>query len=230
MLAPAPAALRPVAGAARPARALSASSAAPARPRVLVPIATGSEEMETACIVDVLRRAGCEVTLASCEDISTVSMSRGMLFSADTLLSSLRPDSEWECIALPGGMPGAAALAACTPLTAFLRAHAAQGRLVAAMCAAPVVVLQPLGLLDGVHATAHPAFSDKLPLQDSVEGRVVLDGNVVTSRGPGTAIEFSLALAQLLCGSEMAASVAGPLLLQPRSSQKPAVPHEWAGL
>ena len=234
-----PAALRPIPlRTARTTRRAQASSdlfarplaPAPARPRVLVPIAHGSEEIETAAIVDVLRRAGCDVTVASCEDIATVAMSRGLQISSDVRMDKLWPDREWECIALPGGMPGSAALAACAPLSALLVRQAARGALLAAICAAPVVVLQPLGLLNNVHATAHPAFSDKLVIQESVEARVVIDGNIVTSRGPGTALEFALALAQLLVGSAVAAEVAKPLLLPPQSSRFPAVPFQWCGL
>lgn len=201
----------------------------PPQKRVLVPIATGSEEIETACIVDILRRAGADVTVASCNtDTSTlvVKMSRGMNFVADAAVSSCA-DNIYHLVALPGGMPGASGLAASPALLALLKAHAARGAPYAAMCAAPAVVLEPAGLLAGKAATAHPAFVDKLgERREAIDARVVVDGNCITSRGPGTALEFSLALVQVLFGAEKAAEVAKPLVLHPTASTLP-LPHEW---
>jgi len=156
-------------------------------------------------------------------------MSRSMLFCADALLADL-PDEQWDCIALPGGMPGAAGLRDCARLSQLLRAQSDAGRLIAAICAAPVVALQPLGLLDGRRATAHPAFADQLPAScaGSVAARVVIDGQVLTSRGPGTALELALAVAERLCGPAVARAVAGPLVVTPPEGAPAALlPCEW---
>ena len=199
----------------------------PPQKRVLVPIATGSEEIETACVVDILRRAGADVTVASCNTDSAlvVKMSRGMNFLADAAVTACA-NNTYDLIALPGGMPGASGLAASPVLLALLKAQAARGAPYAAMCAAPAVVLEPAGLLNKA-ATAHPAFVDKLgERREAIDARVVVDGNCITSRGPGTALEFSLALVQVLFGAEKAAEVAKPLVLHPTASTLP-LPHEW---
>jgi 4-methyl-5(b-hydroxyethyl)-thiazole monophosphate biosynthesis len=135
----------------------------------------------------------------------------------------------YDLVALPGGMPGSERLRDSAPLSALLSAHAAASRPYAAMCAAPAVVLAPAGLLDGKAATAHPAFAGKLSeaAQASVAGRVVSDGGVVTSRGPGTALEFSLALVALLYDEEKAREVAGPMVMPPPGALPPLVPKEW---
>jgi 4-methyl-5(b-hydroxyethyl)-thiazole monophosphate biosynthesis len=206
-------------------------SSPPPQKRVLVPIATGSEEIETACIVDILRRAGADVTVASCSpDTSSlvVKMSRGMNFVADASVAACA-NNQYDLIALPGGMPGATGLAANQTLIALLQAQNTRGAPYAAMCAAPAVVLTSAGLLAGKAATAHPAFTDKLgqARTESVAARVVVDGNLITSRGPGTALEFALALVDILLGSAKAAEVAAPLVLAPASGLPKALPHEW---
>jgi len=112
-----------------------------------------------------------------------------MKFVADCLLDAC-VGVQWDLIVLPGGMPGAERLASTAELITLLKAQRAAGRLVAAMCASPAVVLAPHGLAAGLAVTAHPAFVDRVtPLAskgDSTQGRVVVDGNLVTSRGPGT--------------------------------------------
>jgi 4-methyl-5(b-hydroxyethyl)-thiazole monophosphate biosynthesis len=147
---------------------------------------------------------------------------------ADALIADCAGVS-YDLVALPGGMPGSERLRDSAPLSALLASHASAGRPYAAMCAAPAVVLSPAGLLAGKAATAHPAFADKLSAaaQASVAGRVVCDGGVVTSRGPGTALEFSLALVALLFGEEKARAVAGPMVMPPPGAPPPLVPHEW---
>jgi 4-methyl-5(b-hydroxyethyl)-thiazole monophosphate biosynthesis len=140
---------------------------------VLVPIATGSEELEAVAVIDILVRAGAAVTVASVSGSLQVTCSRGVKLVADALLDELA-DTAYDAIVLPGGMPGAEHLANSAALERMLRAHAAAGRLTAAICAAPVVVLQKHGLLAGRAATAHPAFSDKLPDQAAVPTRVVV--------------------------------------------------------
>ena len=218
-------------------RTRARASDAPRTPRVLVPIARGSEEMEVVIIVDVLRRAGASVTLASVGDEDeggdagappgAVTCSRGVRVVPDARLRDVSEDEMFDLIALPGGMPGATNLAACGRLMRALERQAATpGALVGAMCASPGVVLAPRGMLDGRAATAHPAFVSALPNDASAEGRVVIDGDVITSRGPGTAIEFALALVERLFGADKAREVAGPMVL-PALAERTRVANEW---
>jgi 4-methyl-5(b-hydroxyethyl)-thiazole monophosphate biosynthesis len=182
-------------------------------PVVLVPVADGSEEIETVCIVDTLRRAGVAVTLAAAGSDLAVTCSRGVRLLADARLDDLHGRT-FDAIAVPGGMPGAEHLAGSATLCALLEAQAARDATIGAICAAPAVVLQPLGLLDGRAATCHPAFLDRLDRRHRREDRVVIDGPIVTSRGPGTAIEFALALVGVLRGGEVRDEVAGPMLVR----------------
>lgn len=202
-------------------------------PSVLIPIANGSEEMEAIIIADVLRRAEAQVTLASVEETTQVTCSRGVNIVADKvcrgfgyrqreihLIHCVRlqligecAEEQFELIALPGGMPGAQNLADSEMLSSILKKHQASDKPLAAICAAPQVVLNTQGYLEGRHATAHPAFSDKLGNQERVSDRVVIDGNIITSRGPGTAMEFALTIVGRLFGPEKMKQVAGPMVM-----------------
>ncbi len=198
--------------------------------RALVPVAFGSEEMETVIVVDVLRRAGTRVTLAAIggegPNETTVTCSRGVRLEADARLEDVA-DERWDLIALPGGMPGAQNMAKDATLhRALERQMGERGALTAAMCASPGVVLAAKGLLHGLAATAHPGFVKNLPDAASANARVVVDGDVITSRGPGTAIEFALALVEKLYGAAKAQEVAGPMVL-PSVSHGNRVPNEW---
>jgi len=179
----------------------------------LVPIADGSEEIEAVTIIDTLRRAGINVFVASVLH-KNITASRGVKIEADGLIGEVTA-REFDVIAIPGGMPGATHLAGSAALTRLINDQHQAGRLVAAICAAPVIVLKPLGILDDRKATAHPGFSDQLADTSAVADRVVLDGHVITSRGPGTALEFALAVIGVLLGAEAAAKVAEPMLPLP---------------
>jgi 4-methyl-5(b-hydroxyethyl)-thiazole monophosphate biosynthesis len=110
-------------------------------------------------------------------------------------------------------MPGAEHLRDSEPLIAILKSQKAQSKPVAAICASPAVVFETHGLLEGHKATSHPAFSDKLSNQDAVLERVVADGSMITSRGPGTAFEFALALVKMLYGDKKMHDVAKPMVM-----------------
>ncbi|MFZ2039186.1 MAG: DJ-1 family glyoxalase III [Desulfobacterales bacterium] len=185
------------------------------RKKVLVPIADGVEEIEAVCIIDVLRRAGAEVTVAAVDNLE-VTAARGVRLVADWRLADCAAE-RFDLIALPGGLPGAEHLRDCAVLTALLRDQAQQNRLYAAICAAPAVVLQHHGLLAGRRATCHPALADRLDPAADPGARVVVDGNCVTSQGPGTALEFALELVARLFGPERAEAVAGPMLARRQS-------------
>lgn len=186
-------------------------------PTALVPIANGSEDIESVTIIDVLRRAGLEVTVASVHDDRTVTAARQSVITADALIDDCT-GTGYDLIALPGGMPGADHLGKSEPLQEKLRSQRESGKWYAAICAAPAVALEPNGLLEGRAATAHPGFQSRLSDQSRVAERVVIDGNCVTSQGPGSALEFSLALVEALCGRDKRDEVAAPMVLPTASS------------
>jgi protein deglycase len=174
--------------------------------RALVPIAHGSEEIEAVCIIDTLRRAGTEVVVASVEDTLQVTASRETKLVADVMIEDCE-DEIFDLIALPGGMPGAEHLRDTKVLIDLLKAQDAGGRLFGAICASPAVVLQPHGLLKSRKATCFPSFASQLDSKDAIDERVVVDDRCVTSRGPGTAIEFALTLVALLYDEETALEI-----------------------
>jgi 4-methyl-5(b-hydroxyethyl)-thiazole monophosphate biosynthesis len=184
-------------------------------PKVLVPIADGTEEIEAVCIIDVLRRAGADVTVASVGRALQVTASRGVKIVADAPLEQCR-DKTYDLIVLPGGMPGAEHLRDSRVLEELLKRQQSEDRWYAAICAAPAVVLQPQGLLQGKRATGHPAFMEQLDAARAETERVVVDGRCITSRGPGTALEFALKLVEHLFGSSKAEEVAGPMIVAGR--------------
>ncbi|MDF1515751.1 MAG: DJ-1/PfpI family protein [Anaerolineae bacterium] len=180
-------------------------------PTVLVPMADGTEEIEAVCIIDTLRRAEYEVTVASVEKTLQVTCSRGTKITADVSIKACA-DMNFDLIACPGGMPGALHLRDSDDLTSLLKAQATAGKWYAAICAAPVVVLQHHGLLAGKNATCFSSYASELINKDRVDQRVVVDGNLITSRGAGTAIEFALALISEISGPEKAGAVGKRML------------------
>ena len=179
--------------------------------RALVPIADGSEEIEAVCIIDILRRAGMEVVVASVDDLQ-ITASRGVKLMADAFITECTEET-FDLIALPGGIPGAEHLRDSTELVGMLKKQKQAGRLYAAICASPAVVFQPHGLLAGKKATCHPGRINSLENKEAVDSRVVVDGNCITSQGPGTAMEFALKLVELLLGREKMEEVEGPLVM-----------------
>lgn len=179
---------------------------------VLVPIGNGSEEMEAVTIIDVLRRAGASVTVASVESELEVKCSRNVRIVADVLMNEAA-NQQYDLIVLPGGAPGSEALKRSQDLKKLLHKQQSSNKAYAAMCAAPAIVLEAHGLLEGKKATAHPAFVDKLSDSSAAEQRVVVDGKLITSRGPGTALEFALVLVEHLYSSEKAKEVAVPMVV-----------------
>jgi len=178
---------------------------------VLVPLAQGCEELEAVTIIDLLVRAGVEVVTAGLEG-GPVTASRGVvLLPQMTLEQALERD--YDMVVLPGGMPGATNLENDLRLRELLRTMAANGKFTAAICAAPRA-LASAGVLSGKRATSYPGHLDKMDLPD-VEYRqeaVVQDGKVITSRGPGTAMDFALHLVEQLVGREKRDEVEAALL------------------
>ncbi len=169
--------------------------------RVLVPLAQGCEELEAVTIIDLLRRAGIEVITAGLDD-QPVKASRGVVLIPDTTLDEALKQ-EFDMVALPGGLPGADNLDQDQRIQKLLKQMAGNKKFTVAICAAPKV-LATAGLLDGKHATSFPGTLEKLQLDNTTleTNAVVQDGKVITSRGPGTAMDFSLALIENLAGSE----------------------------
>ena len=180
--------------------------------KVLVPIADGTEEIEAVCIIDTLRRAGAEVTVASVGKLQ-VTASRGVKLVADALIADCTGQT-YDCIALPGGMPGAEHLRDSAELIGILKKQKQAGRLYGAICASPAVVLQHHKLIEKVRATCFPGMRNKLDPAYASDERVVVDGNCVTSQGPATAIEFALKLVELLFGPAKAKEVGVAMLVR----------------
>lgn len=181
--------------------------------KVLVAVADDSEEIETACITDVLVRAGAQVTLASVMADKQVKMSRGLKVVADVLIDEVK-DMEFDAIAIPGGMPGATNLAASATLIDMLKKQQAQKKLTAAVCASPAVVFAAHGLLPA-SATCYPAPPFKEALGERLtEGSVIEDSGVITSQGPGTSLLFALKIVEALYDKEKADSIADAMLVK----------------
>ena len=167
--------------------------------RVLVPLAQGCEELEAVTIIDLLRRAGIEVVSAGLDD-HPIAASRGVRLIPDTTLDEAI-EQDFDMIALPGGMPGATHLKNDPRIIALLQKMGRAGKYTCAICAAPIALAQA-GLLAGKAATSYPGFIDKMNLPDVAyrNDPVVKDGKVITSRGPGTAMDFALELIEVLAG------------------------------
>lgn len=178
---------------------------------VLVPIADGTEEIEAVTLIDVFRRAGAEVTVASVNALQ-VTAAHGIRLVADCLIDECE-DRNFDLIVLPGGMPGANHLRDSGVLKRMLQRQQAAGGFYGAICASPAVVLEAHGLLRDRQATCHPGFVESLGNSSAAGLRVVADANCVTSQGPGTAMAFALKLVELLFGREKMESVASPMVI-----------------
>ena len=176
--------------------------------KAIVLLAPGFEEIEAAAIIDVLRRGGIEVTVAALGE-TRVPGAHDLSFVADCRLKDVEHQS-FDAVLLPGGMPGSRNLRDDVRVKALLQRQAEQGRQLGAICAAPIA-LEAAGVLQGKRATSYPGYD--LPSAEYCEDRVVVDGNVVTSRGPGTAIEFALQWVTLLAGADQAAQLRQGMLV-----------------
>lgn len=173
--------------------------------KVAVFFADGCEEIEGLTVVDMLRRANLEVVGVSVNGSKEIHGSHDIIFQADTVLEETDIDS-YDGVVLPGGLKGTENLAAHAGVVSAVQEFAKAGKLVAAICAAPSVLGQA-GVLKGKHATCHPGWEEKLTGAVTSQESVVTDGNIITSRGMGTAIDFSLAMIQYLADEETVANV-----------------------
>lgn len=167
---------------------------------VLVIFAQGCEELEAVTIIDLLRRADVQVTAAGLDD-KVIIASRGVKLVPDCTLDEAIKRDDYDMVVLPGGLAGTNNLAADTRVIELLKRMAAARKFTCAICAAPSV-LAKAGLLDGKSATAYPGVLDipNIPGLTYTGESVVRDGTVITSRGPGTALDFGLALIEALLG------------------------------
>jgi len=171
-------------------------------PKILVPLADGFEDIEVFAVVDILRRAGVNVVTAGMSGNLVTSASKVRIHADSRLLDE--DLSKFDGIVLPGGNAAVDVLGKMTTLTKTLQDFAKNGKFIAAICAAPPI-LHKLGILDDKKATAYPGLEKGFSRPRS--DRVVVDGNIVTSQGPGTAVAFALKIVEQLMGREAALRV-----------------------
>jgi 4-methyl-5(b-hydroxyethyl)-thiazole monophosphate biosynthesis len=185
--------------------------------KVIVLLAEGFEEVEAVTPIDYLRRAGIEVTTAAIGKDRIVTGSHGIALAADMLFGELsgaaNVSASYDAVLIPGGMNGANNLASSAAAGAVLKGMAEAGKWVCAICAAPAVVLYPLGLLEGRRFTCYPGLEHDVSGAEWSKDNVVVDGNLITSRGAGTAGLFAIAVIEKLLSKTEAKKVAEAVLL-----------------
>jgi len=181
--------------------------------RVVVPLAEGFEEIEAVCVIDVLRRAKVDVVLAAVQG-DDVAGAHGITLGSDACLADLSPD-DFDLLVLPGGEPGTTHLAADATVAAWLEHFIGAGKPIGAICAAPRI-LAAHKVLQQTAATSHPSVESLLRQAGALyqQDRVVRSGHIITSRGPGTALEFSLALLDVLGKGQEAQRLRASMLMQ----------------
>ena len=186
--------------------------------QVLVPIATGTEEMEAVTCIDILRRAGYMVTVASADFDGnlTIQAAHGTMLTADCKLVDVA-DDEFDAIVLPGGLGGSEAFRDSTLLVEMVKQQKYDGRWVAAICAAPALVLQTHKIYPDAIMTCYPSFQSHIPEDKLRVKRVTTDINnkLITSQGPGSALEFAMEIIIQLSGKKHAWGVAEPMVTLP---------------
>jgi len=183
----------------------------------LVIITDGTEEMEAVIAINVLRRANVAVTVALLGGSGgAATCSRAVKVVGDsTLTEALASGVAYDVLVLPGGLTGAQAFAKDTTVQEAVKKQYASGRLLAAICASPAIALPPCGVGEGKRVTCYPALAQHLGDKYTYvkEDKVVLDGNLLTSQGPGTAFDFALAIVKEVVGAAKEAEVRGAMLL-----------------
>ena len=174
--------------------------------KILIFFAEGFEEIEGLTVVDLCRRAGLDIKTVSITDSNTVVSSHNIELKTDMLISEVDFESA-DMLVLPGGIPGTPNLAACDVLIKNLKSFNEQGKMLAAICAAPSVLGQ-LGILKEKEATCYPGFEEELMGAKFVNVKAVKSGNVITSCGMGGSIDFGLAIVEHYCGKNAADELA----------------------
>ncbi len=178
--------------------------------KIAVFLADGCEEIEALAVVDLLRRAGIMTDMLSVKGGQLISGSHGIIFRSDMILSEVDLSS-YDGIILPGGLTGTKNLKESEKVISAVQEFAASGKLVAAICAAPSV-LAKAGILEGKHATSYPGVGEQMPGCIYETDTVVCDGNLITSRGMGTAIDFGLAIVAYFKDEAAAESLADKIV------------------
>ena len=177
--------------------------------RVLIFFAEGFEEVEALTPVDFLRRAGIDVITVGIGG-SRIMSGHNVEIATDIQLKDLdeKAGLGYDALIFPGGMPGAENISAAPAVNSLIKKFSQNSGLIAAICASPAVVLFPTGILEGRSVTCYPGFEERFDttVRFSTD-RVVNDGNIITSRGPGTAAEFSIALIEALLSASEAEQI-----------------------
>ncbi len=180
--------------------------------RALLILAEGFEETEAIAPCDALRRSGVQVVLAGLDSLE-VKGAHGVKVKAEVLISDIKDD--FDALVLPGGGIGAKNLSASAKVTEIISSMHKKGKIIAAICASPAMVLSPTGILDGKRATGYPGTERNFAKGVKVTGDdVVCDGNILTSKGPGTALHFGIKLAELLAGKETSEEIKKKMLIK----------------
>jgi len=178
--------------------------------KVAVLLANGFEEIEALTAVDLLRRAKVYVDTVSITEEYVVHGSHGIYVQTENLFEEV-DFSEFDMVVLPGGLPGTTYLNDHPGVQKVVREFAETGKYVGAICAAPSI-LGGMGLLKGKHAISYPSFEEKLTGAIVTRNAVVQDGNIITSRGMGTSIDFALKLVEVMVDAEKASEIADSIL------------------
>lgn len=195
----------------------------------LIPVAQGNEDIEVIVLIDVLRRGGLKVVVASLDDQEVVTLMTGTRLVVDAAFHSVI-DQPWDVIALPGGIPGAMNLAESSPLRERLQRQHLSGGVVAGICLAPALVLKPAGVLEAMDTVTGNPLAIRTPQQSWLpdhftkllgsnfdpKARVISDQKqrIVLSQTPGTAIEFAIAIVRMLCGEDAALAIENYFLVR----------------
>ncbi|EGF78532.1 hypothetical protein BATDEDRAFT_90689 [Batrachochytrium dendrobatidis JAM81] len=181
-------------------------------PTVVVLVANGTEEMEAVITIDILRRAQAKVLVCSLQEEKVIECSRHVRIVPDTWLAKIDA-ANIDAVIMPGGMGGAKAFSESKDVHQLLNLANTNGKLIGVICAAPIA-LKAAGILFGKRLTSHPSVKDQLESNYQYsDDRVVVDGNLITSRGPGTAIDFALALVEKLLGAQVRSKVEAPMCI-----------------
>lgn len=179
-------------------------------PNALILLANGFEEVEAMAVVDVLRRGEIKIVVAGL-NAGYVESARGVKVIPDTTIDNINAD-DYDILILPGGVPGTDNLNADERVKRLILEFSNKGKLTGAICAAPSI-LAGLGLLEGKKVTSYPTYKEKLGKVDYKEEKVVVDGNILTSRGPATALCFALAIVERLAGKTKADELKQKMLI-----------------
>ncbi|OII75330.1 uncharacterized protein cubi_01851 [Cryptosporidium ubiquitum] len=180
--------------------------------KVLIAVANGFEEIEFVTPVDILRRAGLNVTIAVSGDCNMVVGAHGITIKGDKFLNEVLSE-DYDLVMCPGGMECAIKLGKDQNLLKILHETKKKGKIIASICASPVIVFEKNGLLSDVEkAVSYPSMMSELARPDSANSAVCVSSNVVTSQGPGTSVSFGLKLVEMLCGLEQSNLIADSIV------------------